>query len=89
MGWNEGPGWSPGLTLGVVVSAPDTTTVDVALDKPSNDLRVPLRAVHWVSTGYLLSLAMGPHAGATALCLVHSACTELDIGARLCDSMAR
>ena len=46
------------VSLGVIMSSLDTTIVNVALDKLSSDLHAPLSAVHWVSTGYLLSLAV-------------------------------
>jgi EmrB/QacA subfamily drug resistance transporter len=36
----------------------DTTIVNVALDTLSRDLHSPLSTIQWVSTGYLLSLAM-------------------------------
>jgi EmrB/QacA subfamily drug resistance transporter len=45
------------VILGVIMSSLDTTIVNVALDKLSSDLHAPLSEVHWVSTGYLLSLA--------------------------------
>jgi EmrB/QacA subfamily drug resistance transporter len=45
------------VILGVIMSSLDTTIVNVALDKLSSDLHASLSAVHWVSTGYLLSLA--------------------------------
>jgi EmrB/QacA subfamily drug resistance transporter len=45
------------VILGVIMSSLDTTIVNVALDKLSSDLHAPLSSVHWVSTGYLLSLA--------------------------------
>jgi EmrB/QacA subfamily drug resistance transporter len=46
------------VTLGVIMSALDTTIVNVALDKLAGDLHAPLSTVQWVSTGYLLSLAV-------------------------------
>src|SRR4051794_41740018 len=36
----------------------DTTIVNVALDTLSRDLHAPLSTIQWVSTGYLLSLAV-------------------------------
>jgi EmrB/QacA subfamily drug resistance transporter len=46
------------VVLGVVMSILDTTIVNVALDTLSRDLHSPLSTIQWVSTGYLLSLAM-------------------------------
>ncbi|MEA2145623.1 MAG: hypothetical protein QOG59_1210 [Solirubrobacteraceae bacterium] len=46
------------VVLGVVMSLLDTTIVSVALDALSRDLHSPLNTIQWVSTGYLLSLAM-------------------------------
>src|SRR5438445_24322 len=46
------------VVLGVVMSLLDTTIVSVALDTLSRDLHSPLSTIQWVSTGYLLSLAM-------------------------------
>jgi EmrB/QacA subfamily drug resistance transporter len=46
------------VVLGVVMSVLDTTIVNVALDTLSRDLHSPLGTIQWVSTGYLLSLAM-------------------------------
>jgi EmrB/QacA subfamily drug resistance transporter len=46
------------VVLGVVMSVLDTTIVNVALDTLSRDLHSPLSTIQWVSTGYLLSLAM-------------------------------
>jgi EmrB/QacA subfamily drug resistance transporter len=46
------------VVLGVIMSLLDTTIVSVALDSLSRDLRSPLSTIQWVSTGYLLSLAM-------------------------------
>jgi EmrB/QacA subfamily drug resistance transporter len=46
------------VVLGVVMSVLDTTIVNVALDTLSRDLHSPLSSIQWVSTGYLLSLAM-------------------------------
>src|SRR3954464_12011778 len=36
----------------------DTTIVNVALETLSKELHAPLSTIQWVSTGYLLSLAM-------------------------------
>jgi EmrB/QacA subfamily drug resistance transporter len=46
------------LIVGMVMSILDTTIVNVALDALSRDLGAPLSTIQWVSTGYLLSLAM-------------------------------
>jgi EmrB/QacA subfamily drug resistance transporter len=46
------------VVLGVVMSLLDTTIVSVALDTLSRDLHSSLATIQWVSTGYLLSLAM-------------------------------
>jgi EmrB/QacA subfamily drug resistance transporter len=46
------------VVLGAVMSILDTTIVNVALDTLSRELHAPLSTIQWVSTGYLLSLAM-------------------------------
>jgi EmrB/QacA subfamily drug resistance transporter len=46
------------VVLGAIMSILDTTIVNVALDTLSRDLHSPLSTIQWVSTGYLLSLAM-------------------------------
>jgi EmrB/QacA subfamily drug resistance transporter len=46
------------VVLGAIMSVLDTTIVNVALDTLSRDLHSPLSTIQWVSTGYLLSLAM-------------------------------
>jgi hypothetical protein len=46
------------VIVGMVMSILDTTIVNVALDSLSRDLHAPLSTLQWVSTGYLLSLAM-------------------------------
>jgi len=46
------------VVLGATMSVLDTTIVNVALDRLSRDLHSPLSTIQWVSTGYLLSLAM-------------------------------
>ncbi|MEA2160467.1 MAG: hypothetical protein QOD66_2847 [Solirubrobacteraceae bacterium] len=46
------------VVLGVIMSILDTTIVNVALDSLSRDLHSSLSTIQWVSTGYLLSLAM-------------------------------
>src|SRR3954454_21079253 len=47
-----------GATLGLIMAGLDTTIVNVALDTLSRDLHAPLSTIQWVSTGYLLSLAV-------------------------------
>jgi EmrB/QacA subfamily drug resistance transporter len=46
------------VIVGMLMSILDTTIVNVALDSLSRDLHAPLSTLQWVSTGYLLSLAM-------------------------------
>jgi EmrB/QacA subfamily drug resistance transporter len=46
------------VIVGVIMSILDTTIVNVALDVLSRDLDAPLATIQWVSTGYLLALAM-------------------------------
>src|SRR5881398_1650011 len=46
------------VIVGVVMSVLDTTIVNVALETLSQELHAPLSTIQWVSTGYLLSLAM-------------------------------
>jgi EmrB/QacA subfamily drug resistance transporter len=46
------------VVLGVIMSILDTTIVNVALETLSRELSSPLSTIQWVSTGYLLSLAM-------------------------------
>ena len=46
------------MVLGAIMSILDTTIVNVALDTLSRELHAPLDTIQWVSTGYLLSLAM-------------------------------
>jgi EmrB/QacA subfamily drug resistance transporter len=45
-------------TVGLIMAVLDTTIVNVALDTLSRDLHAPLSTIQWVSTGYLLSLAV-------------------------------
>ena len=45
-------------TLGLIMAVLDTTIVNVALDKLSSDLHASLSTIQWVSSGYLLSLAV-------------------------------
>ena len=45
-------------TVGLIMAVLDTTIVNVALDRLSADLDAPLMTIQWVSTGYLLSLAV-------------------------------
>jgi EmrB/QacA subfamily drug resistance transporter len=44
--------------LGLVMAVLDTTIVNVAVDTLSRDLHAPFTTIQWVSTGYLLSLAV-------------------------------
>ncbi|MGD0881992.1 MAG: DHA2 family efflux MFS transporter permease subunit [Acidimicrobiales bacterium] len=46
------------VVLGSIMSILDTTIVNVAIDTLSKDFHAPLSTVQWVSTGYLLALAM-------------------------------
>src|SRR5215218_9778215 len=46
------------VIVGVIMSILDTTIVNVALEKLSTELNSPLSTIQWVSTGYLLALAM-------------------------------
>jgi EmrB/QacA subfamily drug resistance transporter len=46
------------VILGVIMSIFDTTIVNVALQTLSRDLHAPLSTIQWVSTAYLLSLAI-------------------------------
>src|SRR3954452_3004132 len=46
------------VTVGVIMSILDTTIVNVALETLSRELEAPLSTIQWVSTGYLLALAM-------------------------------
>src|SRR4051795_13101194 len=46
------------VIVGVIMSVLDTTIVNVALETLSRELHSPLSTIQWVSTGYLLSLAM-------------------------------
>jgi EmrB/QacA subfamily drug resistance transporter len=45
-------------TTGLIMAVLDTTIVNVALDTLSRDLHAPLATIQWVSTGYLLALAL-------------------------------
>ena len=45
------------IILGTIMSALDTTIVNVALHDLSGDLNASLGQIQWVITGYLLSLA--------------------------------
>ena len=45
-------------TLGLIMAVLDTTIVNVALDTLSRDLNAGLGTVQWISTGYLLALAV-------------------------------
>jgi EmrB/QacA subfamily drug resistance transporter len=46
------------VILGLIMSILDTTIVNVALNTLSHDLHASLAMIQWVSTGYLLSLAL-------------------------------
>jgi EmrB/QacA subfamily drug resistance transporter len=46
------------VIVGIVMSVIDTTIVNVALDTLGRELHSPFATIQWVSTGYLLSLAM-------------------------------
>jgi EmrB/QacA subfamily drug resistance transporter len=46
------------VITGVIMSILDTTIVNVALETLSRDLHAPLNTIQWVSTGYLLALAI-------------------------------
>jgi EmrB/QacA subfamily drug resistance transporter len=46
------------VIVGAVMSILDTTIVNVALDVLSRELDAPLATIQWVSTGYLLALAI-------------------------------
>ncbi len=46
------------LLLGPVLALLDTTIVSVGLDSVAHDLGSPLATVQWVSTGYLLAVAL-------------------------------
>src|SRR3954471_5771540 len=46
------------VILGVIMSIFDTTIVNVALETLSRDLDAPLSTIQWVSTSYLLALAI-------------------------------
>jgi MFS family permease len=46
------------VVLGSIMSILDTTIVAVALDTLGKDFHVPVSTIQWVTTGYLLALAM-------------------------------
>ena len=46
------------VIVGMFMSVLDTTIVTVALETLSRDLNSPLSTIQWVSSGYLLSLAL-------------------------------
>ena len=46
------------VVTGVIMSILDTTIVNVALETLARELDAPLDTIQWVSTGYLLSLAI-------------------------------
>lgn len=46
------------LLVGVLAVVFDTTIVNVALDRLAAELQAPISVIQWVTTGYLLALAM-------------------------------
>ncbi len=46
------------LVVGVLAVVFDTTIVNVALDRLAEEMAVPVSVIQWVTTGYLLALAM-------------------------------
>ncbi|MBX5442149.1 MAG: DHA2 family efflux MFS transporter permease subunit [Solirubrobacteraceae bacterium] len=46
------------VVIGLIMSVIDTTIVNVALERLAADLGEPLATIQWVSTGYLLALAV-------------------------------
>src|SRR4029079_17436632 len=46
------------VVVGVILSILDTTIVNVALETLSRELNAPLNTIQWVSTGYMLALAV-------------------------------
>ena len=46
------------VIVGVIMSILDTTIVNVALEALARELDAPLDTIQWVSTGYLLALAV-------------------------------
>lgn len=46
------------VVLGVIMSLLDTTIVNVAIDTLSRSFHAPISTVQWVTTGYLLALAV-------------------------------
>jgi EmrB/QacA subfamily drug resistance transporter len=46
------------VTVGTIMSILDTTIVNVALDTLSRELHATLNTIQWVSTGYMLALAV-------------------------------
>ena len=46
------------MISGVIMSILDTTIVNVALETLSRELHAPLNTIQWVSTGYMLALAV-------------------------------
>src|ERR1700710_490766 len=46
------------VVVGVIMSILDTTIVNVALETLSRELHAPLNTIQWVSTGYMLALAI-------------------------------
>ena len=78
------------VIVGMFMSILDTTIVNVALDSLSRDLGSPLSTIQWVSTGYLLSLAiviplagwMSERFGAKRIWLI--SVTLFGVGSALC-----
>src|SRR5579864_7520746 len=46
------------MVLGSIMAILDTTIVAVALDTLARDFHVPVSTIQWVTTGYLLALAV-------------------------------
>ena len=46
------------VIVGMFMSVLDTTIVNVALETLARDLNSPLSSIQWVSSGYLLALAV-------------------------------
>src|SRR5580692_5471291 len=46
------------VIIGSFMSVLDTTIVNVAIETLSRDFRSPLSMIQWVTTGYLLALAL-------------------------------
>ena len=46
------------VIVGAIMSILDTTIVNVALETLARELKSPLSTIQWVSTGYMLALAI-------------------------------